>query len=172
MVEFANWSMPVLYHSILDEHRAVRTRAGMFDVSHMGELRLLGSGALTFAQRVFSNDALGMRDGQVRYGLVCRSDGGVIDDVTLYRRSERDLFLCVNASNTANVRAWLERTAADEKPACDLVDESDATALLAVQGPEARALVHKLCTGGEPRIPKWRFEERALAGIDVLLSRT
>jgi aminomethyltransferase len=172
MVDFAGWDLPVLYTGVLDEHRAVRERAGLFDVSHMGELRLLGSGALAFAQRTFTNDALGMSDGQVRYGLVCRPDGGVIDDVTLYRRSERDLFLCVNASNTANVRAWLEQALAQERPACELRDESDATALLAVQGPEARALVHRLCRDAEPRVGRWRFEERLLAGIPVVLSRT
>ncbi len=172
MVDFAGWSLPVLYAGILDEHRAVRTRAGLFDVSHMGELVLRGPGALAFAQRVFTNDALGLRDGQVRYGLVCRGDGGVIDDVTLYRRSEQDVFLCVNASNTAKVRAWLEEVAAKERPTCKLEDESDATALLAVQGPEARALVHTLCSGAEPRIGRWRFEERALAGVPVTLSRT
>ncbi len=171
MVDFAGWDLPVLYTSILDEHRAVRTRAGLFDVSHMGELRLLGAGALAFAQRIFTNDALGMRDGQVRYGLVCQPDGGVVDDVTLYRRSERDLFLCVNASNTASVRAWLEGVLAEERPACELRDESSATALLAVQGPEARALVHKLCKG-EPRLARWRFAECELAGIPTALSRT
>jgi aminomethyltransferase len=171
MVPFAGFELPVMYRGILEEHRAVRTSAGLFDVSHMGQLRLRGGGALAFAQRVFTNDALGMRDGQVRYGLLCREDGGVIDDVTLYRRTADDLFFCVNAVNTGPVLAWL-REAGAAAAGCDLVDESEATALLAVQGPRARPLVHRLCTGPEPRMARFRFAERELAGVPCGLSRT
>ncbi len=172
MVPFAGFELPVMYTGILEEHRAVRGAAGLFDVSHMGQLRLRGPGALALAQRVFTNDALGVRDGQVRYGLVCREDGGVIDDVTLYRRTGDDLFFCVNAVNTAAVHAWLRDVQPATRADCELIDESEATALLAVQGPLARPLVHRLCKGDAPRLGRFRFADLTLAGIPVALSRT
>jgi aminomethyltransferase len=172
MVPFAGFELPVLYVGILEEHRAVRSGAGLFDVSHMGQIRLRGTSATALAQRVFTNDAVALRDGQVRYGLLCREDGGVIDDVTLYRRAGDDLFFCVNAANTRAVLAWLREVRAATRAACDVTDESDATALLAVQGPRARPLVHRLCRGEEPRFARFRFAERTLADVPVCLSRT
>ena len=141
MVPFAGFDMPVVYASILDEHRAVRTRAGLFDVSHMGEVRLRGPAALELAQRLFTNDVAGTGLGRVRYGLFCVENGGVVDDVTLYRTGERELLLCVNASNIAADLAWLREVHAKSGLDCEIVDESDATGLLALQGPEALAIV-------------------------------
>jgi len=106
MVPFAGFDMPVVYSSILDEHRSVRARAGVFDVSHMGELRLRGPDTLALAQRLFTNDVAGTGLGRVRYGLLCLESGGVVDDVTLYRTGERELLFCVNASNIAADLAW------------------------------------------------------------------
>jgi aminomethyltransferase len=173
LVPFAGFEMPVAYGSIVDEHRHVRSQAGLFDVSHMGEVRLRGRDALALAQRVFTNDVLGMRDGQVRYGMLCCEPGGVIDDVTLYRVSESELFFCLNASRTAEDLAWLREVLARERFACDLRDESDATALLALQGPLAVALAHRLADAPEAAAPRrWRFATARLAGIPLVLSRT
>ncbi len=172
LVPFAGFEMPIAYGSIVDEHRHVRAHAGLFDVSHMGELRLLGPDALRFAQRVFTNDALGMRDGQVRYGLFCREDGGVIDDVTLYRISEREAFFCVNASRRDDDLAWLREVGGRERYACEIRDESDETALFALQGPSAISLAEGLreTPGAPPR--RWRYAAARLLGIPVVLSRT
>lgn len=172
MVPFAGFDMPVVYSSILDEHRAVRARAGLFDVSHMGEVRLRGPAVLEFAQRVFTNDVAGTAPGRVRYGLICVESGGVVDDVTLYRTGEQDVLLCVNASNVTPVLAWLREVHARIGLDCEIRDESDETGLLALQGPEALAIAAKLVSA-EFRPPKrWRFAETEMAGVPVLLSRT
>jgi aminomethyltransferase len=171
LVPFAGYEMPVAYGSIVDEHRHVRAQAGLFDVSHMGEVRLSGTDAVAFAQRLFTNDALGMRDGQVRYGLLCMPEGGVIDDVTLYRVSERELFFCVNASRVDEDLAWMREVHVREGFRCEIRDESSETALLALQGPAALAVAEPLRRGGTaPR--RWRFAAAELAGIPVTLSRT
>jgi aminomethyltransferase len=172
LAAFAGFEMPILYGSIVAEHRAVRSRAGLFDVSHMGELRLRGRDASALAQRAFSNDVAATQPGRVRYGVLCLEDGGVLDDVTLYRCSEDDLFLCVNAANTRADFEWLGTLREREGFACELIDESDETGLLAVQGPEAVALVERLLPAGTPLPRRWRFAEAELAGVRVRLSRT
>ncbi len=172
MVPFAGFDMPVVYSSILDEHRAVRERAGLFDVSHMGELRLRGPKALEFAQRIFTNDVAGTRPGRVRYGLLCAESGGIVDDVTLYRSGDREVLLCVNASNTANVLAWLREVRASSGLDCEVCDESDATGLFAVQGPEALAITSRLLPRDFRPPKRWNFADAEVAGIPVLLSRT
>ena len=172
MVPFAGFDMPVVYASILDEHRAVRTRAGLFDVSHMGELRLRGPAALELAQRLFTNDVAGTGPGRVRYGLLCVENGGVVDDVTLYRTGERELLFCVNASNIAADLAWLREVHAKSGLDCEIVDESDATGLLALQGPDALDIAARLAPNGLSAPKRWHFAHAELAGIPVLLSRT
>jgi len=172
MVPFAGFDMPVVYSSILDEHRAVRTRAGMFDVSHMGELRLRGPAALELAQRLFTNDVAGTGLGRVRYGLVCVESGGVVDDVTLYRTGERELLLCVNASNIAADLAHVREVHAKSGLDCEIEDESEATGLLALQGPEALRIVARLAPADLKAPKRWHFARAELAGIPVLLSRT
>ena len=172
LVPFAGFDMPVVYTSILEEHRAVRTRAGLFDVSHMGEVRLRGPGALELAQNLLTNDVVGAEIGRVRYGMLCHDDGGVVDDVTLYRTGEREVLFCVNASNIPSDLAWMRELHRRTKSACELVDESEATALLALQGPEALAIAAKLLPAGFAPPKLWHFAKAALGGIDVLLSRT
>jgi len=173
LVPFAGFDMPVVYASIMEEHRAVRTRAGLFDVSHMGEVRLRGDGAVELAQALLSNDVLGAPIGRVRYGMLCQDDGGVVDDVTAYRTGEREVLFCVNASNIAADLAWMREVHARMRSRCELSDECEATALLAIQGPEALGIVAKLLPEGfrPPRL--WHFAAAVLAGkVEVLLSRT
>jgi len=172
LVPFAGWEMPVTYSSILDEHRAVRTSAGLFDVSHMGEIRLRGPGALELAQRLFTNDVAGAELGRVRYGLLCLESGGAVDDVTLYRTGEHEVLFCVNASNIAADREWMHSVHASMHSRCEIVDESEATGLLALQGPAALALVAELVPKGFVRPKLWHFAETRLGSLPVLLSRT
>jgi aminomethyltransferase len=172
MVPFAGFDMPVMYASILEEHRAVRGSAGLFDVSHMGEVRLLGADAAALAQRLFTNDVSDMEDGQVRYGLFCLPDGGTVDDVTLYRVGAREWLFCVNASNVAGDLAWMREVHAASGLACEIRDESEATALLALQGPAALAIAGRALpdTGTAPR--RWRFSRPRWGADEIWLSRT
>jgi aminomethyltransferase len=172
IVPFAGWEMPVVYGSIIEEHRAVRTSAGLFDVSHMGEVRVRGPQAVAFAQRLFTNDVAGMDLGRVRYGLLCLEDGGVVDDVTLYRVAQDELLFCVNASNIANDLAWMRETHAAGRFDCELIDESEATALLAIQGPKALEIAKRAIGFDGPAPGRWRFRTASFAGLPIWLSRT
>jgi aminomethyltransferase len=127
LVPFAGWEMPVQYSSIRDEHEAVRTRAGIFDVSHMGELRLAGDGAHDYLQGRLSNDLDRIGDGQAQYTLLTNERGGIVDDLIVYRRGGDDFLLVVNAANVQP----------DHRALAETEDVSDAWAYLAVQGPEA-----------------------------------
>jgi aminomethyltransferase len=172
MVPFGGYEMPVMYASILDEHRATRTRAGLFDVSHMGEVRLRGPGAVALAQRLFSNAVADMEPGRVRYGLICLPDGGVVDDATLYRVAEEELLFCINAANVASDLDWMRDVHARSDLDCALMDETEQTALLALQGPEARAIVAEWLGEEAPKPRRWRFTSVRWGGAEIWLSRT
>ena len=122
MVPFAGFSMPVLYTSIVEEHRAVRSAAGLFDVSHMGELRIRGRDALSLAQRIFTNQIKDAPQHRVRYGLICQKDGGMVDDITAFPLGPEEVLLCVNAVNTATDLAWVRSVQEREGLECDIVD--------------------------------------------------
>src|SRR5262249_23362016 len=108
-VEFGGWEMPVQYTSIIEEHRAVRQRAGLFDVSHMGEIELRGPHAFAVCQELTVNDVGRLRDGQAQYSLLCLPSGGVVDDIMVHRISGERVLLCVNASNTEKDFAWINQ---------------------------------------------------------------
>ncbi len=134
MMPFGGWEMPVQYAGITSEHRAVRTAAGHFDISHMARLHFTGTDALKLLETIFTNSVATMKDGQVRYGLICREDGGVLDDILVYRWP--DSFLAVvNAANREKIEAWLERHRAGL--AVEMEDRTFTTAMIAVQGPNA-----------------------------------
>src|SRR5439155_21675256 len=139
LVDFAAWDMPVQYTSIVEEHQAVRTGAGLFDISHMGRLSFGGPGALDLIQHVFSNNAATMKDMQVRYGLVCNERGGIRDDVLVYRWPY-GFAMVVNASNREKIVGWLN----EHKGARDvqMTDQTTSTCMVAVQGPRALDLCH------------------------------
>jgi aminomethyltransferase len=172
LVPFAGFSLPVEYTGIIDEHRAVRRSAGLFDVSHMGQIRLRGRDAVRLAQQLFTNDVVKAARGRVRYGLFLRDDGGAIDDVTVYRVAAEEVFFCVNAANTAVdldwIRAIRERSSLD----CEIADESEATALLAVQGPRALEIAHRALGDAGPPPARWQFRSSRFAGAELCLSRT
>ena len=168
LVPFAGWEMPVQYTGVIEEHLAVRTACGMFDVSHMGEIETSGSGAFDFLQRLLTNDLdkLGVGGGQ--YSLLCREDGGVLDDLFTYRL-EPDRYLTVtNAANHAKDLAWFERQAEGYEVA--VADRLDDYAMLAVQGPLAREMVQAISSAPLPA--RMTVGDRVLAGHEALVAGT
>ncbi len=141
MVDFAGWDMPVQYSSIVEEHQAVRTAAGLFDISHMGRLSFGGPDSLALIQQVFSNNAATMKDFQVRYGLICNEHGGIRDDVLVYRWPY-GYAMVVNASNREKILAWLAQYKGTRT--VDVTDQTLSTCMVAVQGPQALALCRGL----------------------------
>ena len=168
LVEFAGWEMPVSYQGILEEHRTVRSVAGLFDVSHMGEIEFAGAAAGAACQGLATNDVRRLADGHVQYTLLCRHDGGVIDDAMLYRRGPERYFFCVNAANLATDLAWVREHAAGAV----VTDRSAETALLALQGPRAAAILAPLTPAALDQLRSFRFVQAPVAGIETLISRT
>jgi aminomethyltransferase len=169
LVPFAGWEMPVQYAGVREEHLAVRGRAGVFDVSHMGEVETRGPQALAFLQRVLSNDVAGIAVGGAQYSVLCRADGGVLDDLFTYRLGEDRYLTVTNASNHDSDLAWL-RAQADGFDV-ELVDRAADYAMLAVQGPAARGLLAPLLAGGE--LPaRMRTAELTVAGAPALVCGT
>jgi aminomethyltransferase len=168
MVEFAGWQMPVQYSSIVDEHVAVRERVGLFDVSHMGEVEIRGAGAQAFCRRVFANDVARLGPGRAQYNLIPNENGGIVDDVIVYRLADERFLVCLNASNTAKDLAWLRER---NTPGCELVDRSADLGLIAVQGPNAAKL---LAESAPELVGLARFGccERPVAGVEALVART
>jgi len=138
MVDFGGWDLPQQYSSIRDEHLAVRTVAGVFDLSHMGRLDVRGRGAADFLQALLTNDVTQVVPGRAQYTLLCREDGGILDDLVIYRRGEDDFLVVVNASNRLKDVAWLR----DHLPAgVSLDDRTYDVSLIALQGPRAESLL-------------------------------
>src|SRR3954447_9563987 len=159
LVPFAGWEMPVQYEGIRQEHVAVRTGAGVFDVSHMGEIETSGPQAEEFLQRVLSNDVAKIAERGAQYSVLCREDGGVLDDLFTYRLPDR--FVTVtNAANHEKDLAWFRDHAGDLD--VDVRDAPSACAMLAVEGPDAGGIVAGL-TGGEPP-PRMRTADLKVAG--------
>lgn len=168
MVEFAGWQMPVQYTSIIAEHRAVRERAGLFDVSHMGEIAISGAQAEACCRRLFANDAAMLAPGRAHYSLITNEQGGVVDDIIVYRLASERFLVCVNAANTANDLRWI----AERAPSGAVVDDVSAEyALLAIQGPQAAAIVAELAPGAD-LLARFALARLEVAGIDTLVART
>jgi aminomethyltransferase len=163
MVPFAGWEMPVQYEGVIPEHRAVRKDAGVFDVSHMGELEVEGPTARELLQATLSNDIEKLHPGAAQYSLITNDEGGIVDDVIVYRLDEHRYLIVVNASNRDADFAWLKER---ELRGSDVRDVSDDYALLAVQGP--RALERLGLDAGKP----FTFETAELDGVEVMVNRT
>ena len=157
MVPFAGWEMPVQYDGVRPEHLAVRRQAGVFDVSHMGEIETRGPRAQELLQRLLSNDVAKMAVGGAQYSVLCREDGGVLDDLFTYRLADDRYLTVTNASNHDKDLAWFRRQAADF-PGAEVVDRAADYAMLAVQGPEARGVVGQIVEGELPA--RFRVAER------------
>lgn len=167
-VEFGGWEMPVQYTGVIDEHHAVRQRAGIFDVSHMGEIELRGPQAFAAVQELTINDVGRLADGQAQYSLLCRPDGGTVDDILVFRLASDRYLLCVNASNIAKDFDWIR----EHSGGAEVIDRSDEFGLLAVQGPRATQIVASLGDAALANLKPFQFAEVPLAGRPVLASRT
>ena len=165
MVEFAGYLMPVRYTSLQEEHMAVRTSVGVFDVSHMGEFMVTGSEAIKLIQRISSNDASILTPGQAQYSCMPNATGGIIDDLIIYCISKEKYMLVVNASNIEKDWNWIQFHNTWD---CILVDRSKEMSLLAVQGPEAADLLSQMTDVDLNSIPYYSFVQGAIFGIDDL----
>lgn len=170
MVPFAGWEMPVQYPTgILEEHRAVRTKAGLFDVSHMGEVDVRGPDALALVQHITTNDASKLEVGQAQYTVMCREDGGVIDDCIVYRFADRYMIV-VNAANRTKDVDWIMKHAADRDVM--VTDISDEIGLLALQGPAAQGMLEELTSVDLSGIRYYHFAEGMVDDGPAIISRT
>lgn len=170
LVPFAGYEMPVQYRTgIIGEHQAVRKRAGLFDVSHMGELEIRGPQALDLVQYVTTNDASNLVIGQAQYAVICQEDGGCIDDCIVYR-FEKDYMIVVNASNRDKDRDWIVHHAV--KFDVEVTDKSDDVALIALQGPRAQEILTGLTPIALDEIKYYHFGVGEVAGVSAIISRT
>lgn len=169
LVPFAGWDMPVQYAGIREEHLAVRRDAGIFDVSHMGEIETRGPQALDFLQRILSNDVAKIAVGGAQYSVLCKEDGGVLDDLFTYRLGDDRYLTVTNASNHDKDLAWFQQQARDFS-GVEVIDAAPRYAMLAVQGPSARDLVAKLADGELPA--RFKTARLQVAGVGALVCGT
>jgi len=169
LVEFAGWEMPVQYSGVLQEHRAVRTAAGIFDVSHMGEFRVAGEGSEAFLQAMTPNDVAKLKPGRIQYSGLLTEQGTYVDDLLVYRLAEDEFLLVVNAANSAKDFAWLQ----DHNDAgVTLEDVSSDYGLIALQGPKAEAILSGLTGTDLTAIRYYAFEQGEVNGRSAIISRT
>ena len=168
MVEFAGFEMPIQYSSIIAEHKAVRNSVGVFDVSHMGEVFIAGDKALDFVQHITINDASKLFPGRVQYSAMCYPDGGIVDDLLVYKLSDNEFLLVINASNIDKDVSWMKQ---NNKFGVSIDNRSDEYSLLAVQGPNSGEVLKKLVKD-MPELQYYHFTRGKIAGIDLIISRT
>jgi aminomethyltransferase len=170
VIDFGGWELPVQFYGIQKEHEAVRKRAGLFDVSHMGEVMVTGSDAETYLQKLTTNNVSKLQDGQAQYSLMCYEEGGVVDDLLVYRLAAERFMLVINASNIEKDVQWMEQQVHGE---VTLNNISDSTALLALQGPAAEAIIAKLSAQPLAELKSFTFlPEVEVGGVTALVSRT
>jgi aminomethyltransferase len=170
MVPYAGWEMPVQYTSIIEEHMAVRNNAGIFDVSHMGEILIKGSEALSFLESITCNTVSSLAHGQVQYNALMNDKGGLVDDITIYRVSDSDFFMVVNASNTEKALRFI-RSKAPEKN-ITITDASSHYGQIALQGPASEKIIRKIISADTLLPEYYHFTDTSLLNTDVRLSRT
>src|SRR5215470_12999231 len=169
LIDFGGWDMPVAYPAgTIKEHRAVRTSVGLFDVSHMGEVVLRGPKVRQAVEHLTTNAVASAPPGKAVYTLLCTPSGGVVDDCIFYKRSDTEFFVVVNASNTAKDLEWFRDHA---HTLCEIEDQSDTTALIAVQGPKAIALVDQLAGGTLAGLTSFTFADATIAGVSCVAAR-
>ena len=169
MTEFGGFEMPLSYSGIIEEHRAVRSAAGIFDLSHMGEFELRGVAALTVLEHALTNSANRLADGGAQYTLMCADDGGTLDDLILYRFEPDRYMLCVNAANIGSDREWLQLHSG---PSAELIDMSDELGLIAIQGPRATAILSRMTRLSLDQIHGFHVQSGDVAGVVCRLART
>ena len=171
MVDFGGWDMPVQYPAgVIEEHIATRTRAGLFDVSHMGEIWVEGPDAIPFVNRITTNDVTKLVDGQAHYSALPNEDGGVVDDLLVYRFADDRLLLVVNAGTTDKDWEWINKNKGDEN--ISLRNASSDYCQIAIQGPKAVEILQKLTETDLAPIGYYHFTEGKVDGVDAIISRT
>lgn len=170
MVEFAGWDMPVQYTGVIEEHMAVRTRAGLFDVSHMGEVEVVGREALDFLQHVTCNDVSRLAPGRIQYSALTTPEGTFVDDLLVYKRGEDDYLLVINAGNTPKDVAWLAYHAKGYD--LRLENTSDRWCQLALQGPRAQDILETLTEAPLAAVKYYGFVQDNVCGVPCIVSRT
>lgn len=170
IIDFGGWALPVEYSGILSEHEAVRTKAGLFDVSHMGEITVKGEDAEKYLQLIVTNDISVLSNNQIAYTTMCYPHGGVVDDLLVYKNSNEDYLLVVNASNTDKDFEWLE---SHVFVGVEVKNVSSSYAQLALQGPQAQTILQKLVKDDLNDLEFYRFKNNVdVGGVNVLVSRT
>ena len=168
IIEFAGYGLPISYTSIKEEHNIVRKNVGIFDVSHMGEFSISGAGALDFLQKMTTNDLSTLNTGQAQYTLLCNENGGIIDDLIIYKK-HNEYLMVVNASNISKNLNWLNKHATEDVL---IEDISEFVGLLAIQGPKSMNLIDKITDIEINEIAFYNFKNGSIGGIDVMISRT
>ena len=171
MVEFGGWNMPVEYSGITDEHLAVRTAVGLFDVCHMGQIELAGPDALAAVQWISSNDASRLAMGQIQYSALTTAEGTFVDDILVYRMGEQHFMLVVNAGNIMKDHQWIVAKVAEQGGDVSVVNASSRYALVAIQGPIAERVLQTLTDIDLAAIRYYWFDHREVAGVRVTVSR-
>lgn len=170
IVDFAGWFLPVQYKGLIAEHEAVRTKAGIFDVSHMGEIMIKGEDALNYLQYLLTNDFSKMKENQIIYTIMCYPDGGVVDDFLVYKYADDEYLLVVNAANTDKDFKWM----IDNKGDFNIIIEniSDSVGEVALQGPLSEKILQKLTDTDLSKLKPFRFERKVnISGIEAMVSR-
>lgn len=169
-IDFGGWDLPVQFSGIIEEHEAVRTKAGLFDVSHMGEITVTGPDSLAFLQKVMTNDVSKLKDNGAQYTAMCYKDGGTVDDLLVYKKADHDYLLVVNASNIEKDFNWLKENQTGD---VTIINISDEVAQLALQGPLAEKTLQKLTSEDLSEIKFFKFKDDVmLNGKKALVSRT
>lgn len=168
MVEFGGWDMPVQYTGIIEEHNAVRNAAGLFDVSHMGEVYVTGPNAKKFVSNLITNDVNKLVNGQILYSPMCYAHGGIVDDLLVYKFSDEKFLIVVNASNIDKDFEWMQKNS----QGAELVNHSPDVAEVALQGPKAQAVLQKITSFALNTLKTFYFAEFEVAGVNCLVSRT
>ncbi|GKS56679.1 aminomethyltransferase [Nitrospira sp.] len=171
IVDFAGWDMPIQYSGVVDEYQAVRNQAGLFDVSHMGRMSVTGPRAAELLNHLTTNDVTKLDVGQAQYSMVCNEDGGIKDDIFVYRTRLDGYLVCMNASNRRKIVQWFG-SQAQSLPDCDMRDRSDELAQLALQGPVSRTVLHSMGMREVDALQVRHCVEVTLAGAACLLART
>lgn len=171
IIEFAQWEMPVIFEGILEEHNAVRSSAGIFDISHMGRLMVKGEGALPLLQKTITSDISGLPIGRAKYSVMCQADGGILDDLVVYHLDiERYLVVC-NAINRVRIFQWMSRWAEGMRRV-DLKDITMSTAMIAAQGPKVCSIVESIIGKWASGLSYFNCQETEVFGEQAIVSRT
>lgn len=171
IIEFAGWALPVQYEGIMDEHHRVRNQAGLFDVSHMGEIQIKGRDALALVQKLITNDIAKLKEGRIAYSPMCNHEGGIIDDLLVYKYGEEDYLLVVNAGNTRKDYEWILEQAQGME--VEVEDLSQGIAQLALQGPKSEEILQALTDTDLSQISPFSFHREVIIGdAQCMVSRT